>query len=176
MNEANKLEDCKKRLNVVLSDHQRLTHEALFNRKEIGMAAVRRMMAAADQRSNDFATALLYRELVREEYDKEFNEAWDNYIAARSGTYVYDDEGNLLSENDVLIALLDAICDTIVTLQGLAEGLGCNLVGAYNEVMRSNLSKIMPDGKVHKNSYGKIMKPEGYRPPNLLPYLERDEC
>lgn len=174
MNDADKLNDCKKRLNVVLSDHQRLTHEVLFNRKEIGMGAVRRMMQAADQKPDDFATALLYRELVREEYDKEFNEAWDNLIAARSGVYVYDREGNLLSENDIAVDLLDAICDTIVTLQGLAEGLGCDLVGAYNEVMRSNLTKIMPDGKVHKNSYGKIRKPDSYKAPRLLPYLERD--
>jgi predicted HAD superfamily Cof-like phosphohydrolase len=173
MNDADKLQDCKKRLTAVLSDHQRLTHEALFNRKEIGMAAVRRMMQAANQPPSDFSTALLYRELVREEYDVELNKAWDALLALRTGTKVYveDGSGDLLTVEDAHIAMLDAIADTIVTLQGLAEGLGYDLVGGYNEVMNSNLSKIQTDGTVHKRPDGKILKPTSYRAPVLIKYI-----
>lgn len=171
MNDADKLQDCKKRLTAVLSDHQRLTHEALFNRKEIGMAAVRRMMQAANQPPRDFGTALLYRELVREEYDVELNKAWNAIIALRTGTKVYDEDGNELTVVDAHVAMLDAIADTIVTLQGLAEGLGYDLVGGYNEVMNSNLSKIQADGTVHKRPDGKILKPTSYRAPVLIKYI-----
>jgi predicted HAD superfamily Cof-like phosphohydrolase len=171
MNDTEKLQDCKKRLTAVLSDHQRLTQEALFNRKEIGMAAVRRMMQAANQPPADFSTALLYRELVREEYDVELNRAWNNLLALRTGTKVYDEDGNELTVVDAHIAMLDAIADTIVTLQGLAEGLGYDLVGGYNEVMNSNLSKIQADGTVHKRPDGKILKPTSYRAPVLIKYI-----
>lgn len=171
MNDADKLQDCKKRLTAVLSDHQRLTHEALFNRKEIGMAAVRRMMQAANQPPRDFGTALLYRELVREEYDVELNKAWNAIIALRTGTKVYDEDGNEVTAVDAHVAMLDAIADTIVTLQGLAEGLGYDLVGGYNEVMNSNLSKIQADGTVHKRPDGKILKPTSYRAPVLIKYI-----
>ena len=171
MNDADKLQDCKKRLTAVLSDHQRLTHEALFNRKEIGMAAVRRMMQAANQPPRDFGTALLYRELVREEYDVELNKAWNTIIALRTGTKVCDEDGNEVKAVDAHVAMLDAIADTIVTLQGLAEGLGYDLVGGYNEVMNSNLTKIQPDGTVHKRPDGKILKPATYRAPVLIKYI-----
>lgn len=171
MNTEEKLKDCRHRLTVVLSDHQRLTHEALFNRKEIGMNGIRRLMQAGEQPPATFATALLYRELVREEYEVEFVDAWHTLIAVRSGSEVFDNDGNLITYRMACIDLLDAMADTIVTLQGLAEGLGFDLVGGYNEVMRSNLSKIMPDGKTHKLPNGKIAKPEGYSKPNLLPYI-----
>ena len=171
MNTEEKLKDCRHRLNVVLSDHQRLTHEALFNRKEIGMNGIRRLMQAGEQPPATFATALLYRELVREEYEVEFIKAWNTLIAVRTGSEVCDGDGNRITYDRALVEVLDAIADTIVTLQGLAEGLGVDLVGGYNEVMRSNLSKIMPDGKTHKLPNGKIAKPEGYSKPNLLPYI-----
>jgi predicted HAD superfamily Cof-like phosphohydrolase len=135
------------------------------------MAAVRRMMQAANQAPRDFSTALLYRELVREEYDVELNRAWNAIIALRTGTKVYDEDGNELTVVDAHIAMLDAIADTIVTLQGLAEGLGYDLVGGYNEVMNSNLSKIQADGTVHKRPDGKILKPTSYRAPVLIKYI-----
>jgi hypothetical protein len=165
------LQDCKQRLATVLADHQRLLHEAFFNRKEIGMDAIRRLMQAANQPPADLGTALLYRELVREEYDKEFNLWWGRLREKRAGCVVLDEQGNELSIDDIHIGVLDAICDTIVTLQGLAEGLGYDLVGAFNAVMESNLSKIMPDGTVHKRPDGKILKPDTYLPPQLGKFI-----
>jgi predicted HAD superfamily Cof-like phosphohydrolase len=85
--------------------------------------------------------------------------------------YVEDGSGDLLTVDDAHIAMLDAIADTIVTLQGLAEGLGYDLVGGYNEVMNSNLSKIQADGTVHKRPDGKILKPTSYRAPVLIKHI-----
>lgn len=66
--------------------------------------------------------------------------------------------------------LLDALCDQIVTAVGVAHMFGFDIVGALNEVNRSNFSKFV-DGKPVFNEQGKIAKPESYTPPNLEPFL-----
>jgi predicted HAD superfamily Cof-like phosphohydrolase len=43
----------------------------------------------------------------------------------------------------------------------------------WNEVSRSNLSKISPNGKVIKREDGKVLKPEGWSPPNIKEILEK---
>jgi len=48
-----------------------------------------------------------------------------------------------------------------------------NIEGAWNEVARSNLAKIdKTTGKVIKRKDGKVMKPEGWSPPNLKPFVK----
>jgi len=67
---------------------------------------------------------------------------------------------------------LDAIVDQIWVLIGLAESLGYDLGGAWNEVARSNLAKIdKATGTVQKREDGKILKPDGWTPPNLVPFI-----
>ena len=40
--------------------------------------------------------------------------------------------------------------------------------------MATNFAKIDPDtGKVRKREDGKVLKPEGWQPPNLKPFLEK---
>jgi len=47
-----------------------------------------------------------------------------------------------------------------------------DLIGAYNEVYRSNMSKVdSVTGKCIKREDGKILKPDTYSPPNLIPFL-----
>ena len=43
----------------------------------------------------------------------------------------------------------------------------------WDEVARSNLAKISPDGKVHKRGDGKVLKPEGWTPPNIKDIIKR---
>jgi predicted HAD superfamily Cof-like phosphohydrolase len=53
-----------------------------------------------------------------------------------------------------------------------ANNLGHDLAGGYNEVYRSNMSKVDPvTGKCIKREDGKILKPDTYSPPNLIPFL-----
>lgn len=67
---------------------------------------------------------------------------------------------------------LDAIVDQIWVLIGLAESLGYDLHGAWNEVARSNFAKIDKEtGLVQKREDGKILKPDGWTPPNLVPFI-----
>lgn len=72
------------------------------------------------------------------------------------------------------IDALDAITDILYVLLGTAHayGLGDKLQAAFNEVHRSNMTKVMPYGKVLKRDDGKIIKPPTYEPPNLQKVLE----
>ena len=72
--------------------------------------------------------------------------------------------------HDERVELLDALCDQIVTATGVAYMMGFDIEGALKEVVRSNNSKMV-DGKFEFDDNGKIMKAEGYFPPNLKTYL-----
>jgi len=88
----------------------------------------------------------LYRGLMAEEYT-EFMDAYYNV--------------NKIEE-------LDACMDLIWVTLGYCYMNGWNVEGAWNEVARSNLSKINPEtGKVIKREDGKVLKPEGWTPPSL---------
>ena len=67
---------------------------------------------------------------------------------------------------------LDACMDMIWVILGYCHMKGYNVEGAWNEVARSNLSKIDPTtGKVIKREDGKVLKPEGWKPPELGGYV-----
>jgi len=70
-------------------------------------------------------------------------------------------------------ALLDALCDVIVTSVGLGHSYGFDIIGAIGEVANSNDSKFV-DGKPVFNEQGKIAKGPNYKKPNLTPFLGKD--
>jgi predicted HAD superfamily Cof-like phosphohydrolase len=84
------------------------------------------------------------------------------------------EEVNELQYAETNIDALDAITDILYVLLGTAHayGLGDKLEAAFNEVHRSNMTKVMPDGKVLKREDGKIIKPDTYEPPNLQKYMD----
>lgn len=66
---------------------------------------------------------------------------------------------------------LDADCDLMWVTIGAAQAQGANFSGAYNTVTTANWQKF-PGGVVTRNpANGKIVKPAGWEPPNLLPFL-----
>ena len=84
------------------------------------------------------------------------------------------DEGHLhhietMGEVDK-IALLDALADQIVTVTGVANAFGFDILGALEEVNRSNFSKFEDDKPVF-NEQGKITKGKDYSKPNLKPFI-----
>jgi len=87
---------------------------------------------------------------------------------------------NLISEEfNELIASntkqddLDALIDILVVTVGALHSLGVDAEGAWNEVMRTNFAKIdSATGKVRKREDGKVLKPEGWTPPELAPYIK----
>jgi predicted HAD superfamily Cof-like phosphohydrolase len=70
---------------------------------------------------------------------------------------------------------LDALIDILVVTIGAIHSMGADAKGAWQEVMRTNLAKIDPEtGLVRRRADGKILKPEGWQPPDLKPYLNHD--
>ena len=66
-----------------------------------------------------------------------------------------------------LVEVADACADLIWVVQGLCHTLGIPQQKVWDEVARSNMSKISDNGKVLKRADGKVQKPESYSPPNI---------
>lgn len=68
---------------------------------------------------------------------------------------------------------LDALIDILVVTIGAINSLGADGEGAWKEVMRTNFAKIdSATGKVRKREDGKVLKPEGWQPPELSQFLK----
>jgi len=83
-----------------------------------------------------------------------------------------EEEFNELKAADSSVEELDALIDILVVTIGAIHSMGADGEGAWNEVMRTNFAKIDPvTGKVRKREDGKVLKPEGWQPPNLKPFV-----
>ena len=69
------------------------------------------------------------------------------------------------------IETLDALIDILVVTIGAIHSMGSDAEGAWKEVMMTNFAKIGEDGKVRKREDGKVLKPVGWTPPDLKPYV-----
>ena len=83
----------------------------------------------------------------------------------------YTELQDAIEANDTL-EQLDALIDILVVTMGAIRAGGFNAEGAWNEVMRTNIAKIDPEtGKVRKREDGKVLKPEGWEPPQLAKFV-----
>jgi predicted HAD superfamily Cof-like phosphohydrolase len=109
-------------------------------------------MAAAGQTTaeENIPQSSLYHNLIVEEYNE--------YIAARN------------AKDDVEI--IDACFDTIWVIVGYMLSRGWDLDRIWDEGALSNLKKIDKEtGKVLKRPDGKVMKPEGWQPPDFSKFV-----
>ena len=87
---------------------------------------------------------------------------------------------NLISEefNELVASTtktddLDALIDILVVTIGAIHSLGADPEGAWKEVMSTNFAKIdKQTGRVRKREDGKVLKPAGWTPPNLEPFVK----
>ena len=113
-------------------------------------ADIERFGSACDQEPSE-ANYKMYLDLIREETD-ELEEA--------------------IIDNDK-VEQLDALVDILVVTMGAIRAAGWDGEGAWKEVMDTNFAKIDPDtGKVRKREDGKVLKPEGWSPPNLAQFVK----
>lgn len=67
---------------------------------------------------------------------------------------------------------LKELMDCLVVLIGYGLSMGWDLDGAWEEVWRSNMSKIDPEtGVVLKREDGKVLKPASYVPADVSKYI-----
>jgi len=90
-------------------------------------------------------------------------------------TLIKEEVGELMAAHQTndRVEELDALVDILVVTIGAIYSLGIDPQAAWDEVMRTNLAKIDPiTGKVVKRADGKVLKPEGWQPPNLGKFFE----
>jgi len=74
------------------------------------------------------------------------------------------------------VETLDALIDILVVTIGAVHSMGADAEGAWKEVMRTNFAKIDKEtGKVRKREDGKVLKPLGWEPPNLKPFVSKSK-
>ena len=113
-----------------------------------------KFMRACDQTVDDYnhGQVALYANLIDEEV-KEFNEAYKKYNH---------------------IEMLDALIDIIVVTTGAIHSMGADAEGAWKEVMQTNFNKIDKEtGKVRKREDGKVLKPMGWKAPELGQFIKK---
>jgi predicted HAD superfamily Cof-like phosphohydrolase len=78
-----------------------------------------------------------------------------------------------LAENDDE-EIVDALLDILVVTIGALHSFGADGEGAWKEVMSTNFAKIDREtGKVRKREDGKVLKPVGWKAPELAPFLKK---
>ena len=86
-------------------------------------------------------------------------------------TEEYDELREALEAND-RVEQLDALVDILVVTMGAIRAGGFDGEGAWKEVMMTNFAKIDPTtGKVRKREDGKVLKPEGWKAPDLTKFI-----
>ena len=86
-------------------------------------------------------------------------------------TEEYSELKDAIEQND-RVEQLDALVDILVVTMGAIRAAGFDGEGAWKEVMDTNFAKIDPEtGKVRKREDGKVLKPEGWKAPELKPFI-----
>jgi len=84
----------------------------------------------------------------------------------------YEELQEAVEANDT-VEQLDALIDILVVTMGAIRAGGFNGEGAWKEVMDTNFAKIDPEtGKVRKREDGKVLKPEGWKAPQLAQFIK----
>ena len=84
----------------------------------------------------------------------------------------HDELKDAVKAND-RVEQLDALVDILVVTMGAIRAAGWDGEGAWKEVMRTNFAKVDPEtGKVRKREDGKVLKPEGWKSPDLAQFVK----
>ena len=75
-------------------------------------------------------------------------------------------------KNNDLKEAVDALTDILYVTYGAGHAFGVNLDKCFDEVQKSNMSKLGKDGKPIYNEFGKVMKGPNYFEPNLNKFIK----
>jgi predicted HAD superfamily Cof-like phosphohydrolase len=88
-----------------------------------------------------------------------------------------EEELNELKEaikNNDIVEVADALTDILYVTYGAGHSFGVDLDKCFDEVQRSNMSKLGEDGKPIYNDSGKVMKGPNYSAPDLKKIIVSD--
>ena len=110
-------------------------------------------MKACDQKTDAYAISQykMYLNLIDEEHDELKQAVADDNVTEQ----------------------LDALIDILVVTIGAIHSMGADGEGAWKEVMNTNFAKIdKKTGKVRKREDGKVLKPVGWKAPELTQFIK----
>ena len=81
------------------------------------------------------------------------------------------DELSVAIRNKDIVEVADALTDLLYVVYGAGHSFGIDLDKCFEEVQRSNMSKLDKDGKPIYNENGKVMKGPNYSKPNLKQFF-----
>jgi len=81
------------------------------------------------------------------------------------------DELNQAIKDKDIKEIADALTDILYVTYGAGHAFGIDLDKCFDEVQKSNMSKLGSDGKPIYNESGKVMKGPNYFKPNLNKFL-----
>tara|TARA_B100000427_G_scaffold200895_1_gene167000 strand:- start:38 stop:415 length:378 start_codon:yes stop_codon:yes gene_type:complete len=84
-----------------------------------------------------------------------------------------DELTKAINENDIL-EVADALTDILYVTYGAGHAFGIDLDKCFDEVQKSNMSKLGKDNKPIYNEHGKVMKGPDYFKPDLSKFLKKD--
>ena len=125
--------------------------------KPTNFEAVREFMVACDQEVKtspafpDQDTMDLRLNLIEEEFD----------------------ELQWAVDNRDMVEVADALADILYVVYGMGHSFGIDLDACFDEVQRSNMSKLV-DGKAVKDEFGKVMKGSNFSEPDLSKWIPAD--
>ena len=82
------------------------------------------------------------------------------------------DEFDQALKNQDLKEVADALTDILYVTYGAGHAFGIDLDKCFEEVQRSNMSKLGEDGKPIYNEKGKVMKGPKYFQPDLSKFIK----
>ena len=77
-----------------------------------------------------------------------------------------DELKEAIDSNDI-VEIADALGDILYHLYAFGVMTGISLNEVFDEIHKSNMTKITPDGQVLLREDGKIIKPCSYIPPDI---------
>jgi predicted HAD superfamily Cof-like phosphohydrolase len=122
-----------------------------------------KFMKACDQSvdGSNQAQFEMYLSLIKEEY---------NELLVAQG---FDLETGKQTNAVDMVETLDALLDIVVVTVGAMHSAGMDAEGGWKEVMKTNFAKVDKEtGKVRKREDGKVLKPQGWSPPDLKPFVK----
>tara|TARA_Y100001958_G_C21139019_1_gene478235 strand:- start:271 stop:642 length:372 start_codon:yes stop_codon:yes gene_type:complete len=74
-------------------------------------------------------------------------------------------------DNKDLVEVADALTDILYVTYGAGHAFGINLDKCFDEVQKSNMSKLGSNGEPIYNEFGKVMKGPNFFKPNLKKFF-----
>jgi predicted HAD superfamily Cof-like phosphohydrolase len=114
----------------------------------------------------------------QEKFMRACDQSVDKFNELQYAMYIklIDEEHQELLEatlSDDRVEQLDALIDILVVTIGAIHSAGFDAEGAWKEVMKTNFTKVDHDtGKVRKREDGKVLKPVGWKSPELAQFIK----